>query len=281
VKSIPAGGPVHSLAVSPRAEKLAVVLNPSGAFGEELRVMLAVGGTQVILKTANAASSVDLYAEPDFSPSGDRVVYGIATEKRRQSSVAFEYGPLTVLDVATQSAAALPKTSLEALQRLSDPRWSPEGDRILANLVGTTSIVNAEGTSLQSLDLATNEAPMVRGLDWLGGECVVYGGWQATDPPGTIPSSRLRVLHLPSGASRPLADVLRIPSIDMRRIVSVELDGNLVLFEGTDRAIVYDRVLNRTTATITVRRQPTEEGRRVRLVRTSPPDDKTCRDAFR
>jgi len=280
VKSITVNAPVHSFAASPRAEHLALVVSPSGAFGEELRLVRTSGGTATILRTATA-SSVDLYAEPDFSPSGDRVVYGVATEKRGQASMSFEFGPLTIMDVATKSSAALRQTTLDRFQRFAEPRWSPDATRILANLAGKTSIVNVDGSPNHELDLSTADMPMVRGLDWLGNECVAFGGWRAADAPGTIAASHLRILHVPSGATKPLADVLRMPFIDMPRIVSVEFDGTLVLFEATDRAIVYDRVLNRATATIVVRRQPTEETRRVRLVRTAAADDKTCRDAFR
>ncbi len=122
----------------------------------------------------------EVYADPEFSPDGNSVVFAIRDIPRSGGTDMVEAsGPLAVMDVKTGVVQLLRSTLNVQGQGpafANGPQWSPDGTRILVSFETGFAVVSADGK-----DLRVAEPPLPSQYDWstalgwLGDSCILFG----------------------------------------------------------------------------------------------------------
>jgi hypothetical protein len=120
----------------------------------------------------------EVYADPQFSPDGKSVVFGVHGNVNNDGNDAEENsGPLAVYDIASHKIQVLKSsTNIDGHGECSEwnPMWSPDGKWILFNCEDGAFITDARGTTLRELKLGTDEEAGTSAVSWVGNGCVLY-----------------------------------------------------------------------------------------------------------
>ena len=235
VKTIEAELPIGDFAISPDLKTVVFSLPHPGESGGPFFILNVSTGEIEPMKPDpyfNDASVVDLaefYADPDFSPDGDRVVF--AAHANAEGSDRQISGPLAILGLKTREITILRDTVGAdglPLGYMRDPHWSPDGRQILGNIQGHAFVTDPDGQGLAELVIPESEisrSPDSYGMyatGWVGSGCVLY---QAGDDPDSDPA---RIFTMSTRKTSPAAEMLRLPEESLRGVQ--DLSERLRLF---------------------------------------------------
>jgi hypothetical protein len=167
----------------------------------------------------SVADLAEYYADPDFSPGGERVVF--ATHASAIGSDVQMSGPLAILELAPREITILRSTVGESglpLGYMSAPRWSPDGKQVLGNIEGHALVTDSDGGNLREVVIPEGEWSQssqsygMYAIGWLGAGCVLY---QAGDDSERDPS---RIVQLSAGRTSQAAEMLRLPEESLRGV---------------------------------------------------------------
>ena len=116
----------------------------------------------------------EVYAEPDFSPDGQRVVF--AFRGQAEGDAVEADGPLGVIDLRTREVIVLESTLYSeeiGPSYAHHPRWSPDARQILLNSMVTAALTDSEGRALADISFKDSEGADAA-LGWVGPRCVAY-----------------------------------------------------------------------------------------------------------
>jgi hypothetical protein len=167
-------------------------------------------GPDPYFNDASVAELAEFYADPDFSPGGERVVF--ATHASAEGSEVQMSGPLAILDLKTREITIL-KGTVGAdglpLGYMRDPHWSPDGRQVLGHR-GTRIRNRSRWTRFggsgdpESEFSRSSQSYGMYAIGWLGSGCVLY---QAGDDLERDPA---RVLRMNTRRTSPAAETLRL-----------------------------------------------------------------------
>ena len=175
--------PVGTFAISPDARS--VVFAPLGARpmhnGGQLYLLSISTGKIRRLIHAPVYNKREVYAYPDFSPSGNQVVFAIHSQLGAAPSdgddAVTDAGPFGIIDLRSGVVKKLPSTvdiQGNGPAYGTSPRWSPDGRQIFVNLEDDFALTDSSGSHLQSTSAWTQDNTLA--LNWLGNGCIVYIG---------------------------------------------------------------------------------------------------------
>jgi hypothetical protein len=217
--------PIGDFAISPDLKTVVFSLPHPGESGGLFFILdVATGAIERMppdpyFNDASVADLVEFYADPDFSPDGERVVF--ATHANAVGDEVQTSGPLAILDLKTREVTILKSTVGESglpLGFVRDPHWSPDGRLVLATIEGHAFVMDSGGQDLAEAVIPESEfsqSPQSYGMyaiGWLGSRCVLY---QAGDDPEHDPT---RILNLSTGRTSSAAEMLRLPEPWLRGV---------------------------------------------------------------
>jgi hypothetical protein len=194
----------------------------------------------------NKNSRSEVYADPDLSPNGNEAVFVIHAQAT--GDAVETAGPAAVVGLRSRTVKLLAATEDVGgggAAFANDPRWSPDGKRIVVNFETGASLTDAKGATLQDLSGLMMGGDWTHVLNWLGSQCLIY---IAGKDPNDAQRNPARVLNLKTRDIAQLSRVLNIPeektayvlaaspSIRIRRM------GQQLLVEGAEPTwtIPYD-----------------------------------------
>lgn len=223
VRTIRANVPIGSFSISP--DRRSVVFAPPGRKcsapglgrqgGPLYLLTLSTGQMrQLITDRIHIYSEREVYADPDFSPDGTQIVFAIHSESC--GDAVMTAGPYALLDRRTHVARTLASTVDPGGHHHGpaygfDPRWSPDGQRILVNFDDAFDITTASSSQLLGVSTSKNWIPTAMamsgttGVGWLGNRCVVFAAGE-----GNLTSTY--VLNLDTHRTESLARFLGMSS---------------------------------------------------------------------
>jgi len=217
--------PIGDFAISPDLGTVVFSLPHPGESGGPFFILnVSTGelermGPDPYFNDASVAELAEFYADPDFLPGGERVVF--ATHANAEGSEVQISGPLAILDLQTREIAILRSTVGATglpLGYMRDPRWSPDGRQVLGNIEGHAFVTDSGGQAVAEVVIPASEISQlpqsygVYAIGWLGSGCVLY---QAGDDPERDPA---RILGLSTGRTAPTAGTLRLPEQSLRGV---------------------------------------------------------------
>lgn len=215
--------PIGSFSISP--DRRSVVFAPPGQKcsahrlgrqgGALYLLTLATGQTRRLIPTqTHIYDKRDVYADPDYSPNGSQIVFVIHRESC--GDAVMTSGPYAVLDLRTAGVRVIASTLDPSGTGYGpaygfNPRWSPNGQWILANFEDAFDLTTPSSKHLLGISTSKGWIPTplsasgTAGVGWLGNGCVVFvatkGGQESA-----------YVLNLSTHRTEPLAKLLGIPS---------------------------------------------------------------------
>jgi len=217
--------PIGDFAISPDLKTVVFSLPHPGESGGPFFILNVSTGEiermrpDPYFNDASVSDLAEFYADPDFSPGGERVVF--ATHASAEGSDVQMSGPLAILDLKTREITIL-RSTVGAdglpLGYLRDPRWSPDGKQVLGNIEGHAFITDPDGRRLAEVVIPESEVSRssqaygMHAIGWLGSGCVLY---QAGDDPERDPA---RIFGLSMGRTSPAAELLRLPEQSLRGV---------------------------------------------------------------
>jgi hypothetical protein len=164
----------------------------------------------------------EVYAYPDFSPSGNQVIFAIHSQLGAAPSdgddAVTDAGPFGIIDLRSGVVKKLPSTvdiQGNGPAYGTSPRWSPDGGQIFVNLENDFALTDSSGSHLQSTSEWTLDDTLA--LDWLGNGCIVYIGgkdWKAAE------EQPAKVLHLSTHQTEPLDKLLAVASAQVTNLIA-------------------------------------------------------------
>jgi hypothetical protein len=235
-KEIPLKGPVYDFALS-NDQKLLVTVSPDAEHGGNLTLVDLRSRTQTRLTSGplyfrhlNTDES-EVYADLQFSPDGNSIVFGIHGNTNTDGNDAEENsGPFAIYDIASYKTRILKSTTnIDGQGACSEwnPMWSPDGKRILFNCEDGAFITDAQGTTLRNLRMGTDKEALTSAVAWVGNGCVLYVQSHTNASPSDQEHDGIRLFNLRTSLSQ-ISTVL--PSLPKQ-----SLGG---LRESTDRAAI-------------------------------------------
>jgi hypothetical protein len=211
--------PISSFAIAP--DRRSVIYAPAGpqdAGGPLYELSLITGQARMLIRT-QIYDKREVYADPDFSPDGSRIVFAIHAQPTGDGVTMA--GPFAIFDTERQATRVLRSTmSFGGYGPTygSGPRWSPGGNRIFLNLVGDFAITNRSGEHLQMPDQWTH-VPIENmfAIGWWGNNCIVYKGGDTWAIAETRPAKLLLIKSL---RSRRLTTLLHADPADVTHLVA-------------------------------------------------------------
>lgn len=213
--------PIGSFSISP--DKRSVVFAPPGRKcgapglgrqgGPLYLLTLATGQTRrLIPEQTHIYGKREVYADPDFSPNGSQVVFAIHRDSC--GDAVMTAGPYAVFNIRTARVRILASTVDPSGSGYGPaygfkPRWSPNGQWILANFEDTFDLIIPSSTHLLGVSTSKNwiKASLANigteGIGWLGSRCVVFVAGE------TSPKSAY-VLNLSTHRVEPLDKLLGV-----------------------------------------------------------------------
>ncbi len=170
IRSFKTEPPVSTFSISADAET--VVFAPAGpeGYGGQLYVLTTKDGKTHQLSHGpyfnKSRNSDEVYSDPDLAPNGREVVF--AVHSHSSGDLVEASGPFATIDVHTGKASVLrPTTQLDitGVAFANDPRWAPDGMRILLNFEDGAELLFFDGQPSQSL--AANESVRLEPRTWL------------------------------------------------------------------------------------------------------------------
>ncbi len=218
--------PIREFAVSPDVQRVVFVsFRDSTAYGGHLYLLtVATGKVERLthgyyLDGLPEPGNPEVYADPDLSPDGRRMVFAI--HGQANGDVVEASGPLAMLDLSTRRVRILKATmnvDVGGVAFANNPHWSPDGNRILVNFENGAAVTEVTGTTLKNLDgmIPEGEGDLRFALGWVGRGCVLYMVGNTWDKARQGPK---RVLNLRTRKTE-AAD----------RVIPPQMQGGLVVF---------------------------------------------------
>jgi len=182
-QEIELGHPVYDFALS-KDQNLLVTVSSDTPNGGNLSLLDLRSHTQTQLTNGHLyftrlnEEETEVYADPQFSPDGKSLVFGVHGNENNDGNDAEENsGPLAVYDIASHKIQVLKSTTnIDGQGECSEwnPMWSPDGKWILFNCEDGAFITDARGTTLRDLKLGTDEDAGTSAVSWVGNGCVLY-----------------------------------------------------------------------------------------------------------
>jgi dipeptidyl aminopeptidase/acylaminoacyl peptidase len=230
---------IGDFAISPDGST--VVFTPWGTeYGGPLYIANVAVGKPELLVRRRLFVRGEVYSEPDFSPDGRQVVFAI--HGRAKGDLVEASGPFAVVDLTTRKVHVLPSTmNLDSggVAFANDPRWSPDGKRLLLNFESDAAVADAKGENLMKLSsvVPKTEGRWFHGEGWFGNSCIVYTLGADQRAAQGAPARVLNVRTLKTKAASDLLSVapqslIGLDSVSMPIWVRSTADGERIV-EGT------------------------------------------------
>ncbi len=213
--------PVGTFAISPNGRN--IVFAPLGPApmhnGGQLYLLSVATGKVHRLTHAPVYNKQEVYAYPDFSPDGRKVVFAIHVEIGGDGDDAvMSAGPFAILDLRSGTVRRI--SSTENVGGYGPgygwwPRWSPDGKELLLNIEDDFFLTNQTGRPLENISNWMQNG--VLAVDWLGNECVVYVGgkdWKMAE------EQPAKVLLLDTHKTEPLNKLLGVAPAAVTHLVA-------------------------------------------------------------
>jgi len=228
VQTIETELPIGDFAISPDLNTVVFSLPHPGESGGPFFILNIAAGAIERMKPdpyfndASVAELAEFYADPDFSPGGERVVF--ATHANAEGSDVQTSGPLAILDLKTREITILKNTIGDdglPLGYMRDPRWSPDGRQVLGNIEGHAFVTDPDGQALTEIVIPESEISQssqsygMYAIGWLGSGCVLY---QVGDDPERDP---VFIFRMSARKTSPAAEMLRLPEQSLRGVRGV------------------------------------------------------------
>jgi dipeptidyl aminopeptidase/acylaminoacyl peptidase len=171
---------IGSFAVSPDATTI-VFSSRESKYGGQLYVLDIQSGKAKRLGLAgNYFAKGEVYSDPDISPDGERVAFAI--HGATKGDIVEASGPFAILDLRTEKVTLLRSTmhiddkNFQFVAFSNEPRWSPDGKRLLLNFESDAAIADAGGVSLTMLSsiVPAHQSGWLHALGWIGPKCIAY-----------------------------------------------------------------------------------------------------------
>ena len=154
----------------------------------------------------------EVYADPQFSPDQQEVAFAVHVNSPGDGNDVIDAsGPIAVVNLRDDSVRVLQSTTNIERQGLcfaNTPLWSPDGKRILFSCEDGAAITDAQGSTVQQLQMGTDEKPWTTAISWVGNRCVLYV--QGTDG-GRPDTFEPRLLNLQTSKSHDATTILQMP----------------------------------------------------------------------
>jgi Tol biopolymer transport system component len=183
VQKIDLKHPVYDFALS-KDRRMLVEVAPDSPHGGNLSLVDLSSRTQTPVTDGYRyfrylnERETEVYADPQFSPDGKNIVFGIHGNTNDDGDDAEENsGPFAVYNVASSKIRVLKSTAkIDEQGPCSEwnPMWSPDGKWILFNCENGAFITDAQGTTLRDLKLGTDGEALTSAVSWVGNGCVLY-----------------------------------------------------------------------------------------------------------
>ncbi|HVB58032.1 MAG TPA: hypothetical protein VNE63_16605 [Candidatus Acidoferrales bacterium] len=217
--------PVGTFAISPDGQSIVFALLGPGPMhnGGQLYLLSIATGKVHRLTHTPVYNKWEVYAYPDFSPSGDQVVFAIHSQLGAVPSdgddAVMDAGPFAVLNL--RSGVVKKLSSTENIDGNgpgygTSPRWSPDGKKLFLNIEDDFFLTNSSGKPLQDISNWTQGSLFA--LDWLGNECIVSVGgndWEAAE------KEPAKVLLLDMHKTEPLAKLLGVAPAQVTGLIAL------------------------------------------------------------
>jgi hypothetical protein len=237
LKTVKTRVPIGEFAVSADASQ--IVFRPAGEeYGGPL-YLLQIGSAKLERLTKECPESArcfgHVYADPDFSPTADRVVFAVHGAAHGDAVAAS--GPLAVIDLKTRRMHILPATMNidgQGPAFANDPHWSPDGTQILVSFETGAAITDPEGKKLHDISELFSGGAWSNGLGWLGNQCVLY---IAGAGPRDAQQGPVRALNLATSETQLLSELLGTAGQGLTGLVAfsarmrVRRDGQRLVIE--------------------------------------------------
>jgi len=208
--------PVHDFALS-HDRRLLVTAASLSAYGGPLALFSLQSGqwsrltSGPVYFTRLPRGEKEVYADPRFSPDGTRIAFAIhLNSPGDDNDVIDASGPIAVMDLSNHRVRVLKSTTnIDGTGPCfaNTPLWSPDGNRILFSCETGAGVTDAGGTTLQQLQMGTNEELWTAALSWVGNSCVLYV--QAVDA-NKFDTYEVRLLDLRTGKSKDATTALKV-----------------------------------------------------------------------
>jgi hypothetical protein len=209
--------PVAGFAISPNRKKI-VVVSPDTEHGGALILIDLKTGLKRRITHGHFAfrglnkGETEVYDNPAFSPNGRTVAFAVHGNQPGDGNDAWENsGPLAVFSFDTGKVRVLKSTENidgNGPCSESDPRWSPDGKRILFNCEDGAFLTDVEGKTLRDLKISTDNAGS-SAVAWVGVHCILYVRTPMEQGNFDFEHESVRILELNSSKSFDASGLLR------------------------------------------------------------------------
>lgn len=213
LKQIPLGRKIYDFDLSPNGKLMVAAAaetsygGPLELFNLKTRKWTQLTHRQLYFHRLHKGAR-EVYADPDFSPDGRRIVFAIHVNSPGDGNDAVDAsGPLAVMNLKTRKVRILEaSTNLggNGFCFANQPRWSPDGQEILFDCSDGAVVMDAAGQHARILPIGSF-TDYAAGLGWLGNHCVLYlraKNW------GQYSSYEARFLNLKTGRSEDASQLL-------------------------------------------------------------------------
>jgi hypothetical protein len=207
--------PIYDFAVSPDAQL--IVFNrvgPREHGGPLYLLRIATGETARLTPRTS-----EVYADPEFSPNGDRIVFAIHAQAG--GDLVEAAGPLGTIDIKTRRLSVLAATANvdgHGPCYSNEPHWDPNGRQILFSCEAGVEEVGANGKYLRDLTSMLVGGDWSHALGWIGSRCAVY---LAGNNQKEAAHNPIRVLYLDTGKTELAEQLLGLPDDVLKDLVAV------------------------------------------------------------
>jgi len=234
VRVIKTTPPIGSFAISPDGKSVVFApLGPEHNGGPLYLLSLATGEAKRLIHVP-VYTKREVYADPDFSPDGDEVIFAIHAQPR--GDAVMSAGPFAILNLRTGIVRELPSTiNIDGYGAAygASPRWSPGGGKLFLNLESDFALTTPSGEHLQDTSDWTAGEGDTFAVDWLGSGCILYIGgkdWKSAE------EQPAKVLQLSTHQTESLDKVLGLAPAQVTNLIAFspairvrKVGGNLVV----------------------------------------------------
>lgn len=211
--------PIGTFAISP--DMRSVVFAPKGPEGNggPLYLVSIADGKQRRLIGKPIYNKREVYAVPDFSPTGHQIVFAVRAQPRGDAVVSA--GPFALLNLTSGTARELSSTlNIQGYGPAygDSPRWSPDGAKMFFNLESDFAIASEAGLNFQDTSRWTAGQGDTFAVDWLGNSCIVYIGGKTWEDAAQSPA---KILHIKTHETGELSSLLAVAPKDVTDLIAI------------------------------------------------------------
>ena len=253
VRTIKTSVPICDFAVARDFSKVVFVPCNTNRYGGELHILDLKTGeverlthgpywtTDVTEATDNDELLREVYANPEFSPDGSRIVFAVRDipADGGDTDAIEASGPLATMDLDTRRVQILKSTldvSVHEPAFANHPKWSLDGRQILVSFESGYAVVPSDGTTLRELDPTDlpDDSNWSTAFGWVTDRCILT----ALGRDGNVGLVGIQLLtsRHPEPASKWLGFALE----NQQDIESVQVSGNFALVCSEKQCQVFD-----------------------------------------